>query len=80
MPGNDLVIELGRILVPLLAHGPIEVDAGVVELALQVAHAVQAGLLGLPAGLQLVELRLLAVHVGTEFLEAILGGLRLSPS
>ncbi len=72
--GDDLVVELRRLLVLLLAHRLVEVDTGVVELALQVADRVQRVLLGQPPRLQLVELRLLAGEVGAQLLEAILRG------
>src|SRR5690606_18689093 len=52
---DGLVVELGGVLVALLAHRAVELDARVVEARLEVAHAVQRALLGLPAGLQGVQ-------------------------
>ena len=79
---DGLVVELRRVLVALLAHGAVEVDAGVVQLAASGRRReCSDGLLGLPARLQLVELASLRSCMScAQLLEAHLRCLRPSPS
>ena len=74
---NHLVVELGRALVVSFAHGAVEVDSRVVERRLEVSHALQRSLLGVPARLKFREFRFFDLQIVAEFRQTFARGIVL---